>query len=465
MILFELNARLHNKSFDELADEHLPRLAALGFDWIWLIGIWRMGPAGVVLSRKYAPDFEGSPYAIAAYEVEPLLGGEAALRAFVARAHAAGIKVMVDFVPNHLAFDTPLIDQDPGMVIHSNPSIRREVKTDYYDHPRGRLAHGKDPYFEGWNDTVQLDYAYPPLRAHQIGELQRIARLVDGVRCDLAMLVLREHVKNNWFPGVDQVAFDAAYPREFWEEAVTAVRVERPDFVFMAEVYWDNEPRLQALGFDYTYNKKLYDLLAHHAPPAETAAQLASWPTTYLERSVHFLENHDEERAAQRFGRRTRPSAVLSYAIPGAVFVHQGQMEGFTEKLPVQRRFPLVNETPDAALHRFYVRLLSLVRRPVFRDGELAIVGAESEVILALRRRGDERVLVGANPCGHRQATSPALTIPLDLLGLEPGSPIRATDLWTGAAIPLTASPTALLLAEGAVASWTENHAFLLELT
>ena len=154
MILFELNARLHNKSFDELADEHLPRLAALGFDWIWLMGIWRMGPAGVVLSRKYAPDFEGSPYAIAAYEVEPLLGGEAALRAFVARAHAAGIKVMVDFVPNHLAFDTPLIDQDPGMVIHSNPSIRREVKTDYYDHPRGRLAHGKDPYFEGWNDTA-----------------------------------------------------------------------------------------------------------------------------------------------------------------------------------------------------------------------------------------------------------------------------------------------------------------------
>ncbi|MFS8068956.1 MAG: hypothetical protein ACMG6S_21555, partial [Byssovorax sp.] len=286
-----------------------------------------------------------------------------------------------------------------------------------------------------------------------------------GVRCDMAMLVLREHVKNNWFPGVDQAAFDAAYPREFWDEAVTAVRVKRPDFVFMAEVYWDNEPRLQALGFDYTYNKKLYDLLAHHAPPRETAAQLASWPTSYLERSVHFLENHDEERAAQRFGRRTRPSAVLSYAIPGAVFVHQGQMEGFTEKLPVQRRVPLVNETPDAALHSFYVRLLSLVRRPVFRDGELAVLGAEGEVLLALRRRGDERVLVGANPGGHRHATSPALTIPLVSLGLQPGSPIRAADLWTGEAIPLTASPTTLLLDEGAVASWVENHAFLIELT
>ena len=465
MILFELNARLYKKRLDELADEHLPRLAALGFDWIWLMGIWTMGPAGVVLSLEYAPDFEGSPYAIAAYEVDPLLGGEAALRAFVARAHAAGIKVMADFVPNHLAFDTPLIDADPGMVIHSNPDLRREVATDYFDHPKGRLAHGKDPYFAGWNDTVQLDYAYPPLRAHQIAELQRIARLVDGVRCDMAMLVLREHVKNNWFPGVDQAAFDAAYPSEFWGEAVAAVRAERPDFVFMAEVYWDNEPRLQALGFDYTYNKKLYDLLAHHAPPAETAAQLASWPAAYLEHSVHFLENHDEERAAQRFGRRTRPSAVLSYAIPGAVFVHQGQMEGFTEKLPVQRRFPLQSETPDESLRAFYERLLSIVRRPVFRDGELAVVGAEGEVILALRRRGDERVLVGANPCGHRHATSPALSIPLDRLGLRPGSPIRAADLWTGEAIALTVSASAIELAEGAVASWVENHAFLIELT
>jgi glycosidase len=465
VILFELNARLYKKSLDQLAEEHLPRLAALGFDWIWLMGIWRMGPAGVVLSRKYAPDFEGSPYAIAAYEVDPLLGGEAALRAFVARAHAAGIKVMADFVPNHLAFDTPLIDEDPGMVIHSNPSLRREVETDYYEHPKGRLAHGKDPYFAGWNDTVQLDYAYPKLRAHQVSELQRIARLVDGVRCDMAMLVLREHVKNNWFPAVDQAAFDAAYPREFWDEAVTAVRAERPDFVFMAEVYWDNEPRLQALGFDFTYDKKLYDLLAHHAPPGETAAQLASLPASYLARSVHFLENHDEERAATRFGRRARPSAVLSYAIPGAVFIHQGQMEGFTEKLPVQRRIPLVKEAPDTALRGFYERLLAIVRRPVFRDGELAVLGAEGEVILALRRRGDERVLIGANPCGHRPEKSPALTIPLEQLGQKAGEALRAVDLWTGAAIPVTTSASAIDFAEGAVASWTENHAFLIELT
>jgi glycosidase len=465
VILFELNARLHNQRLDALADQHLARLAALGFDWIWLMGIWTMGPKGVVMSRKYAPDFEGSPYAIAAYDVDPILGGEQALQVFVAKAHALGIKVMADFVPNHLALDTPLIDADPAMVIHSNPAIRREYATDYYDHPKGRLAHGKDPYFEGWNDTVQLDYAYPPLRAHQVAQLQRIARLVDGVRCDMAMLVLREHVKKNWFPGVDQPSFDAAYPREFWDEAVTAVRADRPDFVFMAEVYWDNEPILQSLGFDYTYNKKLYDLLAHHAPAAETAAQLEHWPQAYLERSVHFLENHDEERAARRFGKRSRPSAMLSYAIPGAVFVHQGQMEGFTEKLPVQRRIPLQHEAPDAALMAFYERLLGLVRRPIFRDAELMVLGAESDVVLALRRRGSERVLIGSHPGGHLHAKSPAIEIPLVWLGLAPGTEIRCTDLWTGARVELIPSAIELRFAEGAVASWAENHAFLIEIS
>jgi glycosidase len=465
VILFELNARLHHQRLDDLADEHLPRLAALGFDWVWLMGIWTMGRAGIVLSRTYAPDFEGSPYAIAAYEVDPRLGGETALRVFVARAHALGIKVMADFVPNHLAFDTPLIDEDPGMVIHSNPSVRREYEVDYYDHPKGRLAHGKDPYFSGWNDTVQLDYAYPPLRAHQIAELQRIARMVDGVRCDMAMLVLREHVKKNWFPEVSQEAFDVAYPREFWDEAVTAVRAARPDFVFMAEVYWDNEPRLQALGFDCTYNKKLYDLLAHHAPAAEIAAQLQHWPQSYLERSVHFLENHDEPRAATRFGKRARPSAILSFAIPGAVFVHQGQMDGFTEKLPVQRREPLVHEVPDTALRRFYERLLALVRQPIFRAAELHVVGAEHHVVLVLRRRGEERVLVGADPGGHPHAQSPALTIPFDHLGLAPGAAIRAIDLWTDQPIATTASPTELTFAAGAIASWAENHGFLIELS
>jgi hypothetical protein len=156
---------------------------------------------------------------------------------------------------------------------------------------------------------------------------------------------------------------------------------------------------------------------------------------------------------------------VLSYAIPGAVFVHQGQMAGFVEKLPVQRRFPLLKETPDEALRLFYQRLLAIVRAPVFRDGELHVIGTDKDVILAIRRRGAERVLVGANPCGHRHPTSPSLELSFERLGIPLGATITCTDLFTGEVLETLPAASALHLEEGAVASWEENQAFLIAIS
>ncbi|APR80524.1 Sucrose phosphorylase [Minicystis rosea] len=462
MILLEIPARVGHHDLAALADAHIDRAAALGFDWIWLMGLWRIGPEAVRLSRTFAPDFEGSPYAIADYEVSPELGGEAALRAFVSRAHARGISVMADFVPNHMSLDSPLVSAHPEYAIHWNPSVRDASPSDYFDHPGGRLAHGKDPYFPGWSDTVQLDYSHPGLRAHQVSVLERIAGLVDGVRCDMAMLVLREHVKGHWFPRVDQGAFDRAYPEEFWSTAIRAVKAKRPDFTFMAEVYWDKEPRLQGLGFDFTYDKKLYDLLADGRAAEDIAAHLAGLPSEYVKRSVHFLENHDEERAAVRFGRRTRPAAILSYALPGAVFVHQGQMEGFTEKLPVQRWEPTRRETVDADLSRFHARLLAVVRDPVFRQGTLEVLGAQQGLVLLVRRHEGKVALVGADPRAERRE-SPPIEVLLERLGIAAGA--RVIDRWTGDPIDgVEIAEGRLRLRAGAVASFAEGHGFLLDL-
>src|ERR1051326_9160339 len=105
MIIYELNARVYNKKFNEFSNEELTRLVNLGFDWLWIMGIWRISPAGTTISKQSAPDFEGSPYAIMDYEINPDLGGESAFRDLVARAHRAGLRVMADFVPNHMAVD------------------------------------------------------------------------------------------------------------------------------------------------------------------------------------------------------------------------------------------------------------------------------------------------------------------------------------------------------------------------
>ena len=466
MMLFEVNARLRHGDLGRLADAHIDRAAALGFDWIWPMGLWRTGPGSVAVSRTIAPDFEGSPYAIAEYEVADDLGGEAALAGFVERAHARGLKVMADFVPNHVAVDSPLLDAHPEWAIHWNPAVRDAHVSDYFDHPKGRLAHGKDPYFAGWTDTAQLDYSHPDLRAHQVDVLRRIAARVDGVRCDMAMLVLREHVKSCWFPGVDREAFDRAWPDEFWREAIGAVHDGHPDFRFMAEVYWDKEPELQWLGFDHTYDKKLYDLLAHGRPAEDVARYLHQAHPEYLARTVHFLENHDEERAAVRFGRRARPAALVSFAIPGAVFVHEGQMEGLLEKLPVQRRTPLANEAPDEELAAFYARLLACVKEPIYREGRLDVIGVEDGLLLWARRHEGRVALVGANLPGTR-CESPALEIPLHRLGLPVGEHLVARDRWLDVAVDVRAGlgEGVLRLPAGAFPRFGELHGFVLELT
>ncbi|MFO0757899.1 MAG: alpha-amylase family glycosyl hydrolase [Byssovorax sp.] len=465
MILFELNVRLYRRTLSELAAEHLERLAALGFDWIWLMGLWRIGPRAIAISRTYGDDFEGSPYAIHDYEVSPELGGEPALRAFVERAHALGLRVMADFVPNHMSVDSPLIDAHPDYVIHWSPSFRDAHWSDYFDHPKGRLAHGKDPYFAGWTDTVQLDYTHVGLRAHQIETLRRLARIVDGVRCDMAMLVLRDQIKRQWFPRVDQALFDHHFPEEFWSEAIRTIKRDRPEFTFMAEVYWDKEPYLQHLGFDFTYDKKLHDLLAHAAPEAEIAGYLGGADPAYLRRSVHFLENHDEERARVRFGDRQRAAAILSFGVPGAVFVHQGEMEGVSEKLPVQRRIPREHAPVDPARQRFYAELLRCVRDPLLREGSLDILRAEGGLVLVLRRRAGRAALVGACPGHHPPEKSPAFTVPGALLGAAGAAGeggLTFLDQLAGGTVTAARRGEDVVFAEGAVASFAEHRGFVL---
>ena len=151
-----------------------------------------------------------------------------------------------------------------------------------------------------------------------IGELLKIAGQCDGVRCDMAMLVLPEVFEKTW---------DVTVPRSFWPRATGKVRERFPGFCFMAEVYWDLEWTLQQQGFDYTYDKRLYDRLLKGDPRPVREHFLADMK--YQEHLARFLENHDEPRAATVFSSEVhRAAAVVTYFSPGLRFFHQGQMEG-----------------------------------------------------------------------------------------------------------------------------------------
>ena len=217
-------------------------------------------------------------------------GGDEALARLRERLRQRGLRLILDFVPNHVAPDHRWVSEHPEFFIEGSAAEAGGRAAELSRaHGNRILAYGRDPYFAGWPDTLQLNYGNPALQEALLGELKRIARQCDGVRCDMAMLVLPEVFQRTW--GI------AAPP--FWPRVTAAVRERHPAFLFIAEVYWDLEWTLQQQGFDYTYDKRLYDRLEQRAARAVRGHLLAG--LDFQDRLARFLENHDEPRAAATF--------------------------------------------------------------------------------------------------------------------------------------------------------------------
>jgi len=358
-------------TLDDIPDQELDRIAREGFDWVWLLGVWQTGAAGRKVSLENAewrrefqillPDYSdddvcGSSFAIQSYVVHRDFGGDSALERLRDRLAQRGLRLMLDFVPNHTAPDHPWVQQHTGYYVRGTEERLQREPQNYtrVTTPNGPvvLAYGRDPYFAGWPDTLQLNYANPDLQEAMASELERVATMCDGVRCDMAMLILPDVFQRTW----------GLRPESFWPVAISRVRSRNPGFLFMAEVYWDLEWSLQQQGFDYTYDKRLYDRLRDgHARPVRDHFCAGM---DFQRKSARFLENHDEPRAAATFPPDVHEAAgVLTYLCPGLRFFHQGQAEGFTKRIPVHlRRGPA--EVVNSRLRQFYDRLLSCLRHP-----------------------------------------------------------------------------------------------------
>jgi glycosidase len=364
-------------TLDDIPDADLDRLAQLGFDWVWFLSVWQTGLAAQQVSRGNAAwrrdfqetlpdlreaDIGGSGFAIQSYTVHQDLGGAAALARLRQRLQSRGLKLMLDFVPNHLAPDHPWVEQHPDYFVLGSDSDLANAPQNFCRMQTANgslvLAYGRDPYFDGWPDTLQLNYGNPAVQEAMIGELETIAGQCDGLRCDMAMLVLPQVFERTW--GV------RAEP--FWPKATRRVRERHPDFCFMAEVYWDMEWTMQQEGFNYAYDKRLYDRLREgHARPVREHFHAG---LDYQSKLARFLENHDEPRAAATFSPEIhRAAAVVTFLAPGLRFFHQGQFEGRRKRIsPHLVRAP--EEPVDDGLKVFYERLLTALRDPAVRGGD-----------------------------------------------------------------------------------------------
>jgi hypothetical protein len=392
-------------------------LARWSADAVWLMGVWERSPEGRRIAlgnaeltrsfREALPDLRdedvaGSPYCVRRYVAEERLGGPAGLAEARAQLARRGLRLVLDLVPNHVAPDHPWTREAP----------ERFVRGSDYDlscHPDAFLrvgdrvyARGRDPYFPPWPDVVQLDAFSPSYRRALADTMRDIARQCDGVRTDMAMLLVNRVFARTWGERVGPPPAEEA-----WTEVLREVRAAAPGFLVLAEAYWDMERELQQLGFDACYDKRLYDRIVEGS--GDAVARHLSAPVDEQERLVRFVENHDEPRAAHALGPRARAGAVAVATLPGVRLFHEGQPEGRRIRLPVfLGRRP--DEPPDAALLDFHRRLLAEASRPVYRDGEFTPCECRGwpdnasyrGVAAWCWRRGDERRLVVVNVAAGR---------------------------------------------------------------
>lgn len=463
--LYEINTRTwkslrdadgvhHLGGFNALTISDLKAIKHSGFNSVWLMGIWDIGGKVRAISKRYGQDFMGSPFAIRDYRVSEDLGTSKDFDALIERAHVVGLKVIVDFVPNHMGLDSDWLNDHPEFFIHRLPTPSESTLSDaemekrypgYFVHrtpsyPDGRrrvprtilVAYGKDPYFYPWIDTAQLDYAEPSLRRKMTEVLCDLARRVDGVRCDMAMLVLREQVKIHRHPDMSWDQFNRLMPEEFWPDAIHAAKRINPTFTFMAETYWSMEGYLQQLGFDYTYNKPLYEAVcsAFQTGNAEGFLNfIRMLGNDFLNRGVHFIENHDEERAMNALGlERQRTAATVIATLPGVALIHQGQMEGKRERLPVQRVVPVHQEPIHVTLRSFYEGLLKKTSGKLFREGRLNVLYSNNgSLITYARLHESQKAIVIINSSNQLQRGTITL---MPGLHLKPEAAYELRDLF-----------------------------------
>lgn len=418
--LTELSANLgRTATLDDISNTELDKLAASGFDWVWFLSVWQTGMEGRRVSREnqgWRKEFEqtlsdlreediaGSGFAITKYVASDQLGGSDALARIRKRLQDRGLKLMLDFVPNHVALDHPWVNEHPDFFIRAgNHELEKEPKN-YIKliTEKGEviLAHGRDPFFEGWPDTLQLNYGNPMLQEAMTAELIKIAGQCDGVRCDMAMLVLPEVFKRTWGIGC----------KPFWSDAIKRVRDVNPGFIFLAEVYWDMEWTLLQQGFDYAYDKRLYDRLKDGQ--AKPVKEHFFAGTDFQGRMARFLENHDESRVASEFpSGKHEAAALLNFLSPGLRFFHQGQFTGRKKKIsPHLVRGPL--EPVNEDLNLFYDKLLGILRKPVFKNGRWQLLHCaqawesnfthENYISFAWQNESDEKILVAVNYSKNR---------------------------------------------------------------
>ena len=343
------------------------------------------------------------------------LGGDAALAGLRQRLQDRGLKLMLDFVPNHMAPDHPWIDEHPEYFVQGSETDLARSPHNYcrVQTKNGPLvlAYGRDPYFDGWPDTLQLNYGNPELQQAMIGELERIAGQCDGVRCDMAMLVLPEVFERTW--GIPDPALLA--------HGNAAGAGSGPGILFHGRGLLGSGMGRCSSRDSITPTTNGCTTASATGTPGRCASISAPILISRTIRPVSWKTTTNLGRLRPSRPRCTRPRQSSPSSPPGLRFFHQGQFQGRRKRIsPHLVRAP--EEPVDQRLEQFYGRLLAVLREAVVRDGRWQLLECSqawdgnwtSDCFVASSWTGQdgEKCLVAVNYSDHQSQCYVAIPWP-----------------------------------------------------
>ncbi|QJR82195.1 alpha-amylase [Alteromonas pelagimontana] len=342
----------------------LQHIRALEADIIWLMPVHPIGE----MNKKGEL---GSPYAVKDfYGVNPEFGNQDDLKDLIAAIHALDMKVILDWVPNHSAWDNHLVSSHPEW-------YAKDFKGDFRPSP-----------WWDWDDIIEFDYDQAGLRTYMIEALSYWVKEfdIDGYRCDVAGYV----------------------PKDFWEQAREVLDAIKP--VFMLAEWEDRDMHERA--FNMTYGWSWYETvqgIAQTRLPLEKLRKYYSWNERSWPKSAYrmtFVSNHDKNAWAgtpqEQFGEALEAAVVLSVIGEGMPLIHNGQEAGETKRLAFFERDPI--QWQDHAMGDLYKRLIAVKKSiPALWNGPFGATmiqvpnSSMSQVFSFVRMKGNEKVLVILN--------------------------------------------------------------------